>query len=625
LDACVIEKYRDKYINYDELKDLLYVAKSGKLKGNQEFYLLLDKSYFQCKNFAEEWLSTLESYQEYRPDIFSEALSLHQFVSVNQEGLRKIIKKHDKNIPEKKLYPTWRWKADFGMTQRTIDVLFRAVKSKAASTSMSSPQSGLKIPLHQFDSDEEEAKGENDDSTETGADGHAASLAKQTDSFVRQSTKYWVHSCDLPALCTVLAENLNVYVFGESGSPWTHISSVYLDNSNRECYGERIIKQSGARLVRLRTYNDDTRKVYVERKVHWDDWTGRQSSKDRFPIAEENVMQLLRGHAVDVPPKSKPLRDELQLMIREKKLYPTVRVEYNRVAFQPADHDHVRVSLDLHMRFLQERATHMEWRTPDERFFTEDEILFPYSIVEVKLREPYISNPPKWLEDLQKSSLLHKENSFSKYIHATYAFNQMEAGALQLREPCWWNSMAVVSPQMAVGSTTFDPPSAKSPKSPKPPNGNYAKLDGGPPSKPSWISNVYNYFIPSEASLKAGSEKPLKVEPKVLFAAERTFLSWFNAAVFVCSFGVAVATSGSKTSGGLMVGIGILLIFYALFMYMRRTKALLLRSGTGYYDQYGPVLLSLVSIGVFFAALLMGHDSSSSTSAPTHAPTAAPV
>jgi uncharacterized membrane protein YidH (DUF202 family) len=111
----------------------------------------------------------------------------------------------------------------------------------------------------------------------------------------------------------------------------------------------------------------------------------------------------------------------------------------------------------------------------------------------------------------------------------------------------------------------------------------------------------------------------------VLFAAERTFLSWFNAAVFVCSFGVAVATSGSKTSGGLMVGIGILLIFYALFMYMRRTKALLLRSGTGYYDQYGPVLLSLVSIGVFFAALLMGHDSSSSTSAPTHAPTAAPV
>ena len=109
LESCVIEKYRDKYIAYEELKNCLDVAKSGKLKGHQEFYLKLDQTYFACKNFAEEWLTVLESQREFRASIFGEALSLHQFVTVNQEALRKIIKKHDKNIPSKRLFPTWRY------------------------------------------------------------------------------------------------------------------------------------------------------------------------------------------------------------------------------------------------------------------------------------------------------------------------------------------------------------------------------------------------------------------------------------------------------------------------------------------------------------------------------------
>lgn len=41
-----------------------------------------------------------------------------------------------------------------------------------------------------------------------------------------------------------------------------------------------------------------------------------------------------------------------------------VRIDYDRLSFQPPDHDHIRVSLDLNMRFIRERTSPMDWRTP---------------------------------------------------------------------------------------------------------------------------------------------------------------------------------------------------------------------------------------------------------------------
>jgi len=133
-------------------------------------------------------------------------------------------------------------------------------------------------------------------------------------------------------------------------------------------------------------------------------------------------MQLLRGQLVNAFGKNADLAKEIQAMVNGYRLYPTIRVDYHRIAFQPPDHDHVRVSIDLNMRYVNERTSHMDWRTTDEKLSAADEILFPYAVVEIKLREPYISNPPEWLTSLEQSSLLHKENLFSKYLHGTYDF-----------------------------------------------------------------------------------------------------------------------------------------------------------------------------------------------------------
>ena len=114
LENCAIKKYEDKYIQYGELKDLLSEAKKGQLHKSSKFYQLLDSSFAICRNFAEEWLITLEQATSWTPNIVSEALELNQFVFVNQEAVRKIIKKHDKNIPSCQLLVVWRYSLYFG-------------------------------------------------------------------------------------------------------------------------------------------------------------------------------------------------------------------------------------------------------------------------------------------------------------------------------------------------------------------------------------------------------------------------------------------------------------------------------------------------------------------------------
>lgn len=504
---------------------------------------------------------------------------------------------------------------NFGFLQRTTNVLLRAVKKKQlkdgeaengeGGKSKALKKTKTRVGLRPWIPRKSEVllspsvqqvteipdKVPTDNPITVEAVGAVSNVEKQTDSFVRQSTKYWVHPCDLPALVTILAENLTVFVFGGGDNCWSPISSVYLDNEQRHCYTDRLLKDTGARIMRLRTYNDDSSKIYVERKVHHEKWTGEVSSKDRFPVKEDQIIQILRGQKVPVPPKSEELRDEFQAMVRDKQLFPVVRIDYDRIAFQPDDHDRVRVSIDMNMKFLRERASHMEWRTPSDRFLFDDEIEFPYSIVEIKLREPYISHPPKWLEDVEKSSMMHRENKFSKYIHANYAFEYMKGNPLRLRQPVWWDKMVFISPQLAVHSSDFAEQQARK------------KAEEPVASTALGLLMSFGSYFSFAAAEKRITGKVVKIEPKTLFATERTFLYWFGPAIFVCSFGIAIMANGSTLSGCILVGVGVSLISYALGVYRKRSRAILQKRTAGYMDQWGPVFLSVVSICAFIIAL----------------------
>lgn len=87
---------------------------------------------------------------------------------------------------------------------------------------------------------------------------------------------------------------------------------------------------------------------------------------------------------------------------------------------------------------------------------------------------------------------------------------------------------------------------------------------------------------------------PARVEPKVFFANERTFLSWLNFTVILGSLGVGLLNFGDsvgRVSAGLFTFIAMLTMVYALVTYHWRARAIRLRGSGPYDDRFGPTML----------------------------------
>ena len=105
---------------------------------------------------------------------------------------------------------------------------------------------------------------------------------------------------------------------------------------------------------------------------------------------------------------------------------------------------------------------------------------------------------------------------------------------------------------------------------------------------------------------------PARVEPKVFFANERTFLSWLNFTVILGSLGVGLLNFGDqigRISSGLFTFIAMLNMVYALITYYWRAKAIRMRSSGPYDDRFGPTMLCfflLVAVVVNFVLRIRG-------------------
>ena len=87
---------------------------------------------------------------------------------------------------------------------------------------------------------------------------------------------------------------------------------------------------------------------------------------------------------------------------------------------------------------------------------------------------------------------------------------------------------------------------------------------------------------------------PARVEPKVFFANERTFLLWLNFTVILGSLGVGLLNFGDsvgRISAGLFTCIAMLTMVYALVTYHWRAKAIRMRGLGPYDDRFGPTML----------------------------------
>ncbi|KAJ1963858.1 hypothetical protein IWQ62_003093, partial [Dispira parvispora] len=90
---------------------------------------------------------------------------------------------------------------------------------------------------------------------------------------------------------------------------------------------------------------------------------------------------------------------------------------------------------------------------------------------------------------------------------------------------------------------------------------------------------------------------PVRVEPKVFFANERTFLSWLNFTVVLGSLALGLLNFGDsvgRISGAIFTIISMVAMVYALAIYQWRATKIRNREAGPYDDRFGPTLLVVV-------------------------------
>ncbi|ELA47478.1 hypothetical protein VCUG_01010 [Vavraia culicis subsp. floridensis] len=276
--------------------------------------------------------------------------------------------------------------------------------------------------------------------------------------FVRRTAKYWVHPDNIDDLKACILRHLPVYIFNpsdENYDSWTKehdaaITSVYYDNASFEAYNTRLHKLQGSEAIRIRWYKlDEPKVVFIERKRHEDGWTGYQSKKLRFKMPVEHVNAYVNGQNVwkYVEPLNEnklstlSLYNEIQHSIIHKKLRPSVRTFYRRMAFQMPESNNIRLSLDTDLVMIRECAgdssTPFNWRReglswPFDSLRSDEICRFPYGILEVKTQD----DQKTWICEYEH--LIEHVHKFSKFMHGTAVLHNTEM------IPYWL-------PQMGVG------------------------------------------------------------------------------------------------------------------------------------------------------------------------------
>ena len=92
---------------------------------------------------------------------------------------------------------------------------------------------------------------------------------------------------------------------------------------------------------------------------------------------------------------------------------------------------------------------------------------------------------------------------------------------------------------------------------------------------------------------------PTRVEPKVFFANERTFLSWMNFTVILGALAIGMLNFGDLPafiSAFLFTGVALVTMLYALFTYHWRAKSIRRRGQAGFDDRFGPTFLAIILV-----------------------------
>lgn len=107
---------------------------------------------------------------------------------------------------------------------------------------------------------------------------------------------------------------------------------------------------------------------------------------------------------------------------------------------------------------------------------------------------------------------------------------------------------------------------------------------------------------------------PIKIEPKVFFSNERTFLAWMHVSVILAGASVAILAIsdfeniGKQVYGLIMLPVAVAFLVYAMNQYVKRSYMIRHKLPGPYEDTVGPTILAImlmISITAQFAIKLL--------------------
>ncbi|KAI8837871.1 VTC domain-containing protein [Chytridium lagenaria] len=520
-----------------------------------------------------------------------EVKELASFAALNYTGIRKILKKHDKQT-------LYRLSPDFSIHlsarpffEQTYEALIIRLSSLWDSV-RSLHGTGI-VPL----------KGPGVDSQ----------------NIVRKTTKYWVHPDNVMAVKLLVLRHLPVLLFKKGVPNDPALNSIYFDNDELFLYHERMRRDEGAQNLRFRWYGKrgDSGEVWVERKTHHEDWTGEKSIKERFPIKEKYLNAYLRGE-YDIRQTTTKLRaegkkklkdiedmerlgDEVQQLVLKRRLKPMVRTSYNRTAFQlPAD-ARVRISLDTELCMVREDGPGRSmdnWRRNDENGYPfsslppGDVIKFPYAVLEIKLQTQFGQEAPKWATDLSNSHLVEAVPKFSKFHHGVSIFHVDKVQTVPFLVYQMDRSILKPKPALPLGALKEDMGESADDL----PGGAYAKRleDEEAASAPK--------IAPSGPTVKVDKFG------KVYFSNERTFLRWKNMCIHVIMVSLFVMNKSKlpfyQYGSAAFASLGFAVLVWNLIVFHIRALKLRHDDGDGPFEvKLQPIFaIAILLSGVILAA-----------------------
>lgn len=290
---------------------------------------------------------------------------------------------------------------------------------------------------------------------------------------------------------------------------------------------------------------------------------------------------------------------------------------------------------------------------------------FPYAILEVKLQTQLGQEPPQWVRDLVSSNLVEAVPKFSKFIHGVatlltdrvdllpFWYPQMD---IDIKKPRLQSAYGIHRGVQSKGNTSSS--GGELDEEELLGNDDYMRVhfsndvnpleedldENTPLLLPStsyetkhtgnvlkdFVYHMYGKFLhyfndDRSFTVKPGTDFdlnktfankipkgkkiaiPIRIEPKVYFATERTFLSWLSIGMLLGATASTLLNYGSESALTASVGFFIAAMFvllYSTFQYLWRVISIREKRIINYGDMVGPNLICLFIAGATFATFL---------------------